>query len=101
MRISFYRAHIKESHTMKSNTTLEIQLKRKWYQIHFTSEKSATIYKFNPKTKSINDQGGPLFNCKINHLSEGWFLFLVRDNAAARSIWPLVKDHLDTLEEIK
>jgi len=81
-----------------TGTHLNIQISsRRWYHIHFTSEKSATIYRYNPTKDTINGMGGPIFNCKTNHLSDGWFLFLVKDHSTTKRIWPEIKIRLDEM----
>lgn len=70
---------------------------RRWYQISFTSDKSATVYRYDYRKKTINGMGGPIFNCKFEHVSDGWFIFLVKDHATTKRIWPEIKNHLDAM----
>lgn len=84
---------------IKPNSTENLKIRNRWYQLHFTSEKSVVVYKYDHKKGTINGQGGPVFNCKINHLSDGWFVFLVSQSgdkaSVCKRIWPELKKHLD------
>lgn len=81
------------------NTTETLKIRNRWYQIHYTSEKSCTIWRFDNKKGKLAAQLGPIFNCKSNHLSDGWFVFMVSQSGDAPSltkrIWPEVKKFLD------
>lgn len=90
---------VMDTQDIDSNTTDNLKIGNRWYQIHYTSHKSCTVYRYDNNKKTINGMGGPVFNCKINHLSDGWFVFLTgtgaRDASTKKRIWPEVKKHLD------
>jgi len=89
-----------DTQDIESNTTDTLKIGNRWYQIHYTSHKSCTVYRYDNKKKTINGMGMPVFNCKTNHLSDGWFVFLTgtsgRDASTKKRIWPEIKKHLDT-----
>jgi hypothetical protein len=65
---------------------------RRWVQVFFTSQESATIYRYNKTKETINGMGLPLFNVK--KIDNEWQLNIVREPVTANKIWPQIKEQV-------